>query len=61
MFKRDLQQTSHEARSIKYSPWYAVFIKHGLIGDNQECLKRTFEISHMKSGPSNMILVWHVY
>lgn len=31
------------------SPLYAVFIKHGPIRDNQKCLKRTLEESHMRT------------
>ena len=41
--------------------WYTVFIKHDPTGDNQDCLKRNFEESHIKSGPSNMVLVCHTY
>ena len=28
--------------------WHVIFIKLGVIGDNQECLKQTFEESHFK-------------
>ena len=37
--------------------WYAVFIKHDPIGENHEWLKRCLEETHMKSDPSNMVVV----
>ena len=27
------------------------------MGENQNCLKQTFEKSHMESGPSNMVTI----
>ena len=34
--------------------------KNGSVGENQECLKRTFEESQIKLVPSNMVLMCHV-
>ena len=37
------------------------FIQQDLIGHNQNCVKRNFEKSHMKSDPSNMVLICSIY
>ena len=38
-----------------------VFINNGPIEQNQKYLKRIFEKSNMKSGPSSMVLVLRVF
>ena len=38
-----------------------VFINIGQIGQNQKCLKWTFEKFHMKSGLSDMALIFIIY
>ena len=48
MFNMDLRHKSHEIRFIKYVPGMQYFMTHGPIGDDQECLNRSFEESHLK-------------
>ena len=59
MLKRDLRQKLNETRSISYS-FGTQYLK---VRSNRKiyCLKQTFNKSHMKSGPSNMVLVRGVY
>ena len=35
-----------------------MFIKQDSLEDNQKCSKGTFDKSHMKLGPSNMLLIF---
>ena len=60
MFKSDLQQKSHEASSIKYSPAMQYSLKTEAI-KNFFFKKLTFKESHMKSGPLNIALLCRVY
>ena len=59
MFKSDLRQKPHETRSINYVVFLVVFIKHGRIGANQECLKRRklHDIRSIKYGPDMSCLL----
>ena len=60
-FKTDYRKKQHKKPNHQIWSWFAVFIKHRPIGDNQECLKQTIEENHMESGPPNMVLVYSVY
>ena len=57
MFKTDFREKVTLNQVLQLWSWYALFIKHGAIGQNKKCLKQTFEESQMKSDPSFMVLV----
>ena len=58
--KRTLEQKVTQNRVHQIWSWHEVFIKHGTLVPvfPPKYLKRTVEKSHMKSGLSNMFLVY---
>ena len=40
---------------------WGIYIKHDSLEDNRKCTKGSFGKSHMKPGPSDMVLVRRIY